>query len=89
MIVVDHAGSRDGDVTVTYHDVLFNPAFGAVNVVDQPAERASGAAWHTRARVWSSGGLPEGRTPYPAIGVQLTPKGADAHVLTPIVLRDR
>lgn len=86
VIVVDHAGMRDGDVTVAYHDVLFNPAFGAVSVVDQPADRASGASWETRARVWSSGGLPERRTPYPAIGVQLTPKGTDAHLLTPIPL---
>ena len=79
--VVDHTGLPSGAVAFDYQDVLFNPAFGYVAVTDQQSERAKGGPWSARANAWQAA-LPAGRSAYPAVAIQVQPKGGDAFLLT-------
>ena len=70
-VVVDAAGVPDDEVGYTYLDVVFNPAYGSVSVIDLPQERASGARWTTTARGWAAQAAhATGRRPYLAVVVQ-------------------
>ena len=71
-VVVDAASvPGDGGVGYTYLDVVFNPAYGSVSVIDLPQERASGARWTTTAQGWAAQAAHgEGRKPYLAVVVQ-------------------
>lgn len=76
-VVVDAANAGESGVAFEYEDIVFNPAFGYVGVTDQPADRAVGASWTTRANIWAAGNVPPGRTAYSAVLVQARPKGAE------------
>ena len=70
-VVVDAAGVPDDEVGYTYLDVVFNPAYGSVSVIDMPQERASGARWTTTARGWAAQAAHgEGRRAYLAVVVR-------------------
>ena len=51
-VVVDAASVPGGEAGYDYLDVVFNPAYGSVSVIDMPQERASGARWTTTAQGW-------------------------------------
>ncbi len=70
-VVVDAAGVPGDEVGYNYLDVVFNPAYGSVSVIDMPQERASGARWTTTAMGWAAQAAHgEGRRPYLAVVVQ-------------------
>ena len=70
-VVVDAASVPGDEVEYNYLDVVFNPAYGSVSVIDMPQERASGARWTTTALGWAAQAAHgEGRRPYLAVVVQ-------------------
>jgi hypothetical protein len=81
-VIVDHPGKQQTPIAVDYEDIVFNPAFGFVAVTDQPAERGVGTAWTTSTNRWIAGTLPDGRSAYPAIGLQAQPKGGEPTLIS-------
>ena len=70
-VVVDGASVPGDEVGYVYLDVVLNPAYGSVSVIDMPQERASGARWTTTAQGWAAQAAhATGRRPYLAVVVQ-------------------
>jgi hypothetical protein len=71
MVVVDGASVPSGQTTVEYLDVVLNPAYGMVSIVDLPQERDSDARWIVKAHTWLGGVAPEpGRERFAALLIQ-------------------
>ena len=80
-VVVDGAGVPAEGATYSYLDVVFNPAYGTVAVIDMPQERASGARWTTTAHGWAAmAAHAPGRAPYLGVVVEGEAGGAGYRV---------
>jgi hypothetical protein len=81
-VVVDASRTGAEGAAFEYEDIIFNPAFGAVSVTDQPKERGAGESWVSRVNTWIAGNLPSGRVPYAGLLVQAQPKGGEPFVVS-------
>ena len=80
-VVVDAADVPEEGATYGYLDVVFNPAYGTVAVIDMPQERASGARWTTTAHGWAAmAAHAQGREPYLGVVVEGVVGGAGYRV---------
>jgi hypothetical protein len=62
-IVVDGFRVTAGTTSYEYFDVVFNPSYGHVSVIDSPDQRATDANWNVRVHRWLADPTPQGRTP--------------------------
>ena len=70
-IVVDAASVPSGSTTFEYLDVVLNPAYGMVGLIDVPQERDEDARWMAKAHTWLAGVAHDsGRAPFAAVIVQ-------------------
>jgi hypothetical protein len=75
-VVIDGARVPSGSTTLSYLDVVFNPAFGAVTSADIMADREMGANWSAPVNTWIAGVMPAGRQPFAALAVQMEISGS-------------
>ena len=70
-IVVDAAWVPSGSTSFEYLDVVLNPAYGMVSIVDVPQERDEDARWMAKAHTWFAGVAHDsGRAPFAGVIVQ-------------------
>ena len=82
-IVVDAAFVPSGSTTFEYLDVVLNPAYGMVGVVDLPQERDKDTRWMAKAHTWLGGvAHEEGRGPFAALMIQGQATGDAPFVVT-------
>jgi hypothetical protein len=65
-IVVDGFLVPGRSTAYDYVDVVFNPLYGSVDVIDAPDKHDAGAVWNVKAHAWIADPTPRGRTPLPA-----------------------
>jgi hypothetical protein len=69
-VIVDGAHVPAGRTAFSYLDVIFNPAFGAVNSADVAKEHKAGEPWTAVTHTWIAGGFPAGREPFAAVRLE-------------------
>ena len=73
-VVIDAFSINGNSTEFSYLDVIYNPIYGSLNVLDLPQKRVVNSKWIIKTNPWESGTIPTGRSPYKSLYVNSSMK---------------